>query len=182
MSFLMCTKRNLAILLALAFGMMAVPCLLADIAGSTTVPADLGKNVAASANGGSITDVSSEFSSSYLAEKAIDGNTNGRINAQYYQRGLLPVGSFSQTKFEIEPYYDLDFGEQRVIEYFDIWNTVELNGSDIETVSEHFKEFSVFISDTPFTGTTFAESQAEADFEYMHNFYKGVKGKVAEYS
>ncbi len=103
------------------------------------------------------------------AEKAIDGNTNGRINAQYYQRGLLPVGSFSETNVESEPYYDLDFGEEKIIDYFDIWNTVELNGSDIETVSNHFKNFSVFISDTPFTGTTFAQSQAEADFEYTKN-------------
>jgi len=103
------------------------------------------------------------------AEKAIDGNNNGRENAQYYQRGLVPVGSFSHTKFDAEPYYDLDFGEQKVISYFDIWNTVELNGAGIETVSNHFKNFSVLISDTPFTSTTFAGSQAEADFEYEKN-------------
>ena len=103
------------------------------------------------------------------AGKAVDGNNNGRINAQYYQRNLLPVGSFSETQLEIEPYYDLDFGEIKVIDFFDIWNTVEINGSDLETVSSHFKDFSVFISDTPFTGTTFAESQAEADFEYVKN-------------
>lgn len=101
------------------------------------------------------------------AEKAIDGNNNGRINAQYYQRGLLPVGSFSQTQFESEPYYDLDFGEFKIIDNFDIWSTVELNGSDLETITNQFKNFSVFISDTPFTGTTFAESQAQADFEYV---------------
>ncbi len=103
------------------------------------------------------------------AEKAIDGNTNGRINAQYYQRGLLPVGSFSETDEENEPYYDLDFGEVKVIDYFDIWNTVELNGSNIETVSNHFKNFSIFISDTPFTSTSFADSQTEADYEYTKN-------------
>lgn len=104
-----------------------------------------------------------------VPEKAVDGNNNGRINAQYYQRGLVPVGSFSETTIENEPYYDLDFGEQKNIEYFDIWNTVEINGSGIETPSNHFKNFSVFISDTPFTGTTFAQSQAEADFEYVKN-------------
>ena len=101
------------------------------------------------------------------AEKAVDGNINGRINAQYYQRDLLAVGSFSHTTFSSEPYYDLDFGEDKIIEYFDIWNTVELNGSDIATLSTHFKNFSVFISDTPFTGTTFSESQAQADFEFI---------------
>ncbi|OBQ56671.1 T9SS type A sorting domain-containing protein [Tamlana sp. s12] len=103
------------------------------------------------------------------AEKAVDGNNNGRINAQYYQRGLVPVGSFSQTKEESEPYYDLDFGEIKQISYFDIWNTVELNGSDIETVSNHFKNFSVFISDTPFTNTTYAGSKSEADYQYDKN-------------
>lgn len=100
-------------------------------------------------------------------EKAIDGNNNGRINAQYYQRNLLPVGSFSQTKFTDEPFYDLDFGELKEIAFFDIWNTVELNGAGIETVSNHFKNFSVFISDTPFTGTTFQESKNVADYEYI---------------
>jgi len=103
------------------------------------------------------------------AEKAVDGNNNGRINAQYYQRGLVPVGSFSETLVESEPYYDLDFGEQKIIDYFDIWNTVELNGSDMETVSTDFKNFSVFISDTPFTSTTFSGTQTEADFEYVKN-------------
>ncbi|MDC1505923.1 T9SS type A sorting domain-containing protein [Winogradskyella sp.] len=102
-------------------------------------------------------------------EKAIDGNTNGRLNVQYYQRGLVDVGSFSETTIESEPYYDLDFGEEKIIAYFDIWNTVELNGSDIAPVSSHFKNFSVFISDTPFTGTTFAQSQAQADYEFVKN-------------
>lgn len=100
------------------------------------------------------------------AEKAVDGNNNGRINAQYYQRNLVPVGSFSHTKFDNEQYYDLDFGELKAIDFFDIWNTVELNGSGIETISNHFKNFSVFISATPFTGTTFQESKNHAEYEY----------------
>ncbi len=121
------------------------------------------------------------------AEKAVDGNINGRENAQYYQRDLVPVGSFSHTKLTTEPYYDLDFGEQKSIEYFDIWNTVELNGSGIETVSNHFKNFSVFISDTPFTGTTFQESKNEADYEYIKDdtptrkFSKNNIGAVGRY-
>ena len=101
------------------------------------------------------------------ANKAVDGNVNGHINAQYYQRELLPVGSFSQTKHQLEQYYDLDFGELKTIAHFDIWNTVELNGANKEPVSTHFKNFSVFISDTPFTGSSFAESKAQADYEYI---------------
>jgi hypothetical protein len=121
------------------------------------------------------------------AEKAIDGNNNGRINAQYYQRGLVPVGSFSQTELTAEPYYDLDFRELKTIEYFDIWNTVELNGTAIETVSNHFKNFSVFISSTPFTGTTFLESKNQADYEYVKDetptrkFSKNNLGIIGRY-
>ena len=120
-------------------------------------------------------------------EKAVDGNNNGRENAQYYQRNLVPVGSYSQTKFEIEPYYDLDFGEQKSINHFDIWNTVDLNGTGIETVSNHFKNFSVFISDTPFTGTTFQESKNQADYEYIKDgtptrkFSKNNLGAIGRY-
>lgn len=120
-------------------------------------------------------------------EKAVDGNNNGRINAQYYQRGLMPVGSFSHTKFEEEPYYDLDFGELKVIDYFDIWNTVELNGAGIETPSNHFKNFSVFISKTPFTGTTFLESKNHAEYEYTKDdnptrkFSKNNMGAIGRY-
>lgn len=102
-------------------------------------------------------------------EKAIDGNTNGRINAQLYQRGLIPVGSFSSTNIENEPWYDLDLGEQKVIDFIDIWNTVELNGPDIETVSSHFKDFYVLISDTPFSNSSLASSRALADYEYLKN-------------
>ena len=121
------------------------------------------------------------------ANKAVDGNVNGRINAQYYQRGLLPVGSFSQTNLSSEPYYDLDFGELKDIAYFDIWNTVELNGANIETLSNHFKNFSVFISDSPFTGTTFQESKSQADYEYIKDetptrkFSKNNIGAIGRY-
>ncbi len=120
-------------------------------------------------------------------EKAVDGNNNGRINAQYYQRGLVPVGSFCHTKFEEEPYYDLDFGELKMIDYFDIWNTVELNGTGIETPSNHFKNFSVFISKTPFTGTTFQESKNHAEYEYVKDdnltrkFSKNNLGAIGRY-
>ncbi|WP_159949387.1 T9SS type A sorting domain-containing protein [Polaribacter septentrionalilitoris] len=120
-------------------------------------------------------------------EKAVDGNSNGRINAQYYQRNLVPVGSFSHTKFTSEPYYDLDFGELKVIDFFDIWNTVDLKGTAIESPSNHFKNFSVFISDTPFTGTTFQESKNQADYEYIKDgtptrkFSKNNLGAIGRY-
>ena len=106
------------------------------------------------------------------AQKAIDGNNNGKINAQYYQRGLVPVGSFSQTTTEHEPWIELDFGEQKTITHFDIWNTVELNGGNLETNSTGFNNFYVFISDTPFTSapsTATADLISYADYSYLHS-------------
>ncbi|WP_299248813.1 T9SS type A sorting domain-containing protein [uncultured Aquimarina sp.] len=99
--------------------------------------------------------------------KAIDKNTNGRINAQIFQRGLVPLGSFSQTQVENEPWYDLDLGELKTIDFIDIWNTVELNGAAIETVSTHFKDFYVLISENPFDNMTLTEARANADYEYV---------------
>lgn len=103
------------------------------------------------------------------ANKAIDGNNNGRKNAQIYQQNLVPIGSFSQTKTEIDPWFDLDLGEQKIIDYIDIWNTVELNGADIEKVSTHFKNFSVLISNVPFTDTSLENSRKVAKYEYLKN-------------
>ncbi|CAA6803690.1 MAG: Unknown protein [uncultured Aureispira sp.] len=102
------------------------------------------------------------------AWKAIDGNNNGRINAQVFQQGLVPVGSFSETNVEQEPWYDLDLGETKVIEFIDIWNTVGLNGASIETLSPHFQNFYVLISDTAFTPSmTLANARVLADYEYL---------------
>lgn len=102
------------------------------------------------------------------AWKAIDGNNNGRINAQIYQQGLVPVGSFSETNVEQEPWYDLDLGEDKIIDFIDIWNTVGLNGASIETLSPHFQNFYVLISDTAFTPTmTLTNARLLADYEYF---------------
>ena len=100
------------------------------------------------------------------ATKAVDGNNNGRINCQIYQRGLVPLGSFSQTNEESEPWYDLDLGEKKVIDYIDIWNTVELNAGDIETNSTHFKDFYVLISNTPFGSSDLTTARGLASYEY----------------
>lgn len=102
------------------------------------------------------------------AHKAIDGNNNGRINAQIFQRGFVPVGSFSETNIEQEPWYDLDLGEIKRIDFIDIWNTVGLNGANIETLSPHFQNFYVLISDTAFTGSSsLVDARTLADYEYL---------------
>lgn len=102
------------------------------------------------------------------AQKSIDGNNNGRINAQIHQQGLVPVGSFSETNVETEPWYDLDLGEMKTIDFIDVWNTVELNGSAIETMSAHFTNFYVLVSDSSFAGLTLAEARNLADYEYFN--------------
>lgn len=102
------------------------------------------------------------------AHKAIDGNNNGRVNAQIFQRGLVPLGSFSETNTELEPWYDMDLGDIHDIAFIDVWNTVELNGGAIETMSSHFTDFYVLVSDTAFGNRSLAAARQLADYEY-HN-------------
>ncbi len=101
-----------------------------------------------------------------LPERAIDGNNSGRLNVNLYQRGLLPVGSSAITKMENEPWWELDLGATKIIEYIDIWNTLEMHGDQQETPSTHFKDFYVLISDTPFGNVGLSAARAIADDEY----------------
>jgi len=102
------------------------------------------------------------------AWKATDGNNNGRINVQLFQQGLVPVGSFSATETELEPWYDLDLGEIKDIAYIDLWNTVELNGTEIEQPSSHFHDFYILLSDSIFPDTNLATSRTMAQHEYFY--------------
>ena len=108
------------------------------------------------------------------ASKAIDGNNNGRINCQIFQRGLVPLGSFSQTQQETEPWIELDLGEEKLIDYIDIWNTVELNGVDIETNSTTFQDFYVLISSVPFNTSSLTTARGVADYEYYEPTFMTV--------
>lgn len=98
-------------------------------------------------------------------QKAVDGNTNGRENTQFLQRGLLPIGSYTQTTVEDKPWYEMDFGSTKTIDFIDIWNTVDMNGNAIESNSTTLNNFRVLISDQPFVstnGTPMSLSQARA--------------------
>ncbi|PSG86287.1 T9SS type A sorting domain-containing protein [Aurantibacter aestuarii] len=120
----------------------------------------------------------------YIAQNAVDGNNNGRINVNYYQRDLVPfVGSQSKTQAQFQPWYELDFGEMKTIESFDLWNTVDLpaNGQDEESVSSGFNNFYVFISDTPFSSMSAQDTAtliSESDYAYYHT--GGTKRKVSQ--
>ncbi len=102
------------------------------------------------------------------ANRAIDGNSNGRINASFYQFGLDTIGSSSITLLELEPWWEMDLGEEKIIEYIDIWNTVDLQGNNIETPSSFFQDFYILIDDAPFGAVSLATARANA----THEFYK----------
>ncbi|MGJ8683620.1 MAG: T9SS type A sorting domain-containing protein [Nonlabens sp.] len=101
------------------------------------------------------------------ADKAVDGNTNGRENAQFLQQGLVPVGSYMETNLQNKPWFEMDFGANKTIEFIDIWNTVDMHGQDIETNSTTFNNFRVMVSTQPFLKANgnpmnFTEAQANA--------------------
>ncbi len=116
-------------------------------------------------------DSQSEFFKSQLintpAMRALDGNSNARINSGFYQFGLDSIGSSAITQIDDEPWWEMDLGEEKIIEYIDIWNTVELNGTDQEIISPHFKDFYVLINDTPFGNVDLAAARAMAEHEYL---------------
>jgi len=103
------------------------------------------------------------------ASKAADGNTNGRDNANFLQREEttgVPVGSYSLTEVENQPWIDLDFGEDSEITYIDIWNTVIMKGKDIEENNPDLADFHIMLDDEPFTGKSLAQSLATANWKY----------------
>ena len=102
------------------------------------------------------------------ASRAIDGNSNARINAKFYQLSLDTIGSSAITQSELEPWWEMDLGAEKIIEYIDIWNTVSLNGTNLETPSTTFQDFYVLIDDAPFGAVSLATARANA----THEFYK----------
>lgn len=101
------------------------------------------------------------------AQKANDGINNGRENFDRFQAGYQSyVGSFSQTQVESNPWFDISLADTADIKHIDIWNTVDMNGTSIETPSTGFKNFYVLLSNDPFSNTDLATSRAHADHEY----------------
>jgi hypothetical protein len=100
------------------------------------------------------------------AFKANDGNDNGRENFDRYQAGFQSyVGSFSQTQVETNPWFDIALTDTADIKYIDIWNTVDMNGTSIETPSSGFRDFYVLIADSPFTDSDLATARVHAHYE-----------------
>jgi hypothetical protein len=106
------------------------------------------------------------------AARALDGNTNGRLHAQFYQRGIVPVGSSSYTNSESEPWWDLDLGKDFDIESIEVWGTQTLNGVGQPEASSDFKNFFVMISEVPFGNSDLTAAKAMASA----TFYRGEIG------
>lgn len=89
-----------------------------------------------------------------VASRAIDGNTDGDFfNAQSTQHNATAIA---------QNWWQVDLGEVKFIDTINTWNRTDC-------CSGRTNLFHVFVSDTPFTGNTIAESQAQAgvsDFFY----------------
>ncbi|MFC2128052.1 T9SS type A sorting domain-containing protein [Bacteroidota bacterium] len=101
------------------------------------------------------------------ASRAIDGNTNGRLHAQFYQQGLVDVGSSSYTNEEFEPWWDLDLGENRDIESIDVWGTQSLSGKNKPNAQTSFDNIYILFSETPFGPSSLSEARAMSIKEYF---------------
>lgn len=106
------------------------------------------------------------------ASRAIDGNINGRLHAQFYQKGLVDVGSSSYTNSELEPWWDLDLGANRDIESIDVWGTQSLSGKNKPTVQSSFDNIYILFSETPFGTSSLSDARAMSIKEY----YRGTVG------
>jgi alpha-L-fucosidase 2 len=80
------------------------------------------------------------------AERAVDGNTDG----------VTQHGSVTHTGYEAQPWWEVDLGAQSEIDAIEIWNRTDAHG-------DRLSDFYVFVSETPFTAGTVAETLARAD-------------------
>ncbi|MBM3767308.1 MAG: DUF1929 domain-containing protein, partial [Acidobacteria bacterium] len=87
----------------------------------------------------------SSTASGGVAARAVDGNTNG----DFSQNSVI------QTNSQSQPFWQVDLGARAQIANVKIWNRSDCCAANLTN-------FHVFVSDQPFTGTTVAQSQAQA--------------------
>ena len=88
-----------------------------------------------------------------VASRAIDGNTGGNWSA----------GEVTHTDVGVsQPYWTLDLGSVNTINTIRLWNRTDC-------CSDRLTDYHVFVSDTPFIGTTVAASQNQAGVSDYHN-------------
>ena len=86
------------------------------------------------------------------AHQAIDGDIDG----DYHK------GSVTHTKAESQPYWTIDLLSVKYIHHVELFNRTDC-------CSNRLTNYHVFVSDTPFTGTTVAASKAQSGVSDWHN-------------
>ena len=99
--------------------------------------------------------------STYNANKAIDGNTDGNWGA----------GSVTHTDKGSQPSWTLDLGAVKNIDTIRLWNRTDC-------CSSRLVNFHVFVSDTPFTGSSIATSQAQSGV--LDSYNSGTAGTTTD--
>jgi cytochrome c peroxidase len=79
------------------------------------------------------------------ASRAVDGNTDG----DFYKN------SVSRTAQQAQPWWDVDLGANALLSQVKLWKRTDCCGDALAN-------FHVFVSSQPFTGTTVAQTQAQA--------------------
>ncbi|MBO9489738.1 discoidin domain-containing protein [Endozoicomonas sp. G2_1] len=125
---------------------------------TTTTPPSSGNNLALA---GTASQISTLFGG--VASRAIDDNTNG----------LFGGGSVIHTGDHPEPYWTLDLGEVKQIDTLKLFNRTD------PCCTDALEQFHIFVSDTAFTGTSVAASQAQANVMTIDN--TGVAGASEDY-
>jgi len=116
----------------------------------------LGQNLATSG-----TATQSTTYSTFVASKAIDGNTSGNWGA----------GSVTHTDTGSQPYWTLDLGAVKNIDTIRLWNRSDC-------CSSRLVNFHVFVSDTAFTGISVANSQAQSGV--LDSYNSGTAGATTD--
>jgi hypothetical protein len=99
------------------------------------------------------------------ADLANDGNTDGDF----------ANGSVSRTNAETEAYWDLDLGSVQSINTLEIWNTNDGTEGNLSA-------FHVFVSDSPFTGTTVDDSINQAGVSDFYTPGQAARPSVIDVS
>ena len=88
---------------------------------------------------------SSTYNGITLASEAIDANTDGNYGN----------GSVAITNFDSEAWLQIDLGSLKTIQTIILWNRTDCCGNRLDNAH-------VFVSDSPFSSTGFAATQAQA--------------------
>ncbi len=87
------------------------------------------------------------------SSKAVDGNTNGS-----YSNGSV---SHTAGSGESQPWLDVDLGQVANIDEINVWNRTDC-------CSDRVNNYHLFVSDSPFTGTTVSASQSQSGVTDYH--------------